>query len=139
MSNDSTTLYLRGMSRALVREAKAEAARQGKTLAAIVSESLAQTLARGPRRNADRSASKKDWAWYERNHADLLERYRGEYVAVVDQAVVDHDADFTRLATRVFARLEGRAVLMPRVSLTPKRVIRLRSPRALVKRRVPPT
>jgi heme exporter protein D len=41
MASEQTTLYLRGLPRQLVREAKAAAARRGSTLAALVSDSLA--------------------------------------------------------------------------------------------------
>src|SRR5207253_146106 len=44
MATGVTTLYLRGMSTELVREAKAKAARRGGTLASVVSEALARSL-----------------------------------------------------------------------------------------------
>lgn len=34
-----------------------------------------------------------DIRWYEKNAAALLERFEGEHLAIVDQAVVDHDLD----------------------------------------------
>jgi Family of unknown function (DUF5678) len=126
---DRTTLYLRGVPTRVVREAKAVAARRGSTLAALVGETL------------DRSLQEHDWSgeaagddlresmrWYERNRRDLLPRYRGEYIAVLNRQVVDHDKDFAVLAARIFARLGSRPVFMPRVQEQEARA-RVRSPR----------
>jgi len=58
----------------------------------------------------------------------LLRRYRGEYVAIVDAAVVDHGRDFGALATRVFARFGSRNIYMPRVQAG-EATAQIRSPR----------
>jgi hypothetical protein len=73
-------------------------------------------------------ALRENMLWYERNRRRLLARYRGEYVAVVNRAVVDHDRDFSALAERVFARHAGQPVFAPRVQGSEARA-RLRSPR----------
>ncbi len=127
MASERTTLYLRGLPRQLVREAKAAAARRGSTLAALVGDSLAQSFQAGtPDEPGD--ALRENMRWYERNRRRLLTQYRGEYVAVVDRAVVDHDRDFSALAERVFARHGGRPIFAPRVQELEARA-RLRSPR----------
>lgn len=128
MSNARSTLYLRGVSTDLVREAKAAAARRGSTLASLVSDSLTQTLREEASGQTPEDGMRENKLWYERNHGRLLGRYRGEYVAVVDRAVVDHDRDFSALAARVFARHGDRPVFAPRVQEKERRV-RLRSPR----------
>ncbi len=123
-----TTLYLRGVPTDLVREAKAAAARRGSTLASLVSDSLAQSLlGEAPGAPPDHGLGENK-RWYERNRRRLLARYHGEYVAVVDQRVVDHDRDFSALAARVFARHGGRPVFAPRVQEKEPRAL-LRSPR----------
>ena len=66
--------------------------------------------------------------WYDKHRSRLLQRYAGDYIAVVDQAVVDHDADFDALAARVFSRLGNRSVYMPRVQADEAQA-RIRSPR----------
>ena len=130
----TTTLYLRGVPVELVREAKAEAARSGKTLATLVAESLEQRL-KGPRAHrASASKLHEDVAWYERNRDQLLEKYRGHTVAIVDRAVIDHDRDFERLARRVFARFGARSIFMPRLTGEGERV-RVRSPRVRARTR----
>jgi hypothetical protein len=128
MSSQRTVLYLRGMRRPLVREAKAEAARRGSTLAALVSDSLARTLAEGGPRPARDTELHESRLWYERHRAGLLARYRGQYLAVIDGRVVDHDSDFSALAERVFARHGARRVFMPRVQ-EKDAPARMRSPR----------
>lgn len=126
MASERTTLYLRGVPTQLVREAKAAAARGGSTLAALVSDSLAQSL-RGDGEPLG-GELRENMLWYERNRRRLLARYRGQYVAVLDRAVVDHDRDFAALAARVFGRHGGRPVFVPRVQEKETRA-RLRSPR----------
>ena len=128
MASERTTLYLRGVPTQLVREAKAAAARRGSTLAALVSDSLAQSLREDAPGEPLGNGLRENRLWYERNRRGLLARYRGEYVAVVDRAVVDHDRDFSALAARVFARHGGRPVFAPRVQEKEARA-RLRSPR----------
>lgn len=114
------TLYLRGVPEELVREAKAVAARQGKTLTALVTETLAAALRAGPgkRIGARRDLPpdfRKSMAWFEAHKKTLTRRYPGEYVAIVGTRVVDHDRQFDPLARRMFARLGVRPIFMPRI------------------------
>lgn len=128
MASERTTLYLRGVPRHLVREAKAAAARRGSSLAALVSDSLARSLAEGDTRELPNDGLRDGRLWYERRRRELLARYAGEYLAVIDRQIVDHDRDFSALAARVFARHGGRPVFMPRVQEKDEPA-RLRSPR----------
>ncbi len=130
MGEQSTgTLYLRGVPRELVREAKAEAARRGMSLTAFAKEALARALGRTSEEDQDVVRPiRPDLDWFEANRQRLLRRYREEYVAVVNRRVVDHDADFGALAARVFAKYGRRPVAIPKVTPEP-RVIHLRSPR----------
>jgi len=68
--------------------------------------------------------------WYEKNRSRLLRQHPGEYIAIVDRAVIDHDLDFEALARRVFARIGVRPVFMPRVQAG-EGGARVRSPRRL--------
>ena len=124
-ASDLTTLYLRGVPRRIVREAKAAAANAGKTLGRWVSEQLAHaTEGAGGHPAAD--ALDADMAWFERNRHKLERDYSGEYIAIVDQRVVDHDPDFDPLARRTFKQYGVRPICMPKVG---RREIRVRSPR----------
>jgi Family of unknown function (DUF5678) len=127
-SSERKSLFLRGMPVELLREAKAAAARRGETLTTIVAEALTRSLGVDsvPQRGPD--ALEREMAWYRKNLPALLRRYPGEYVAIVDAAVVDHDRDFSPLAGRVFARFGNRSIYMPRVQAA-ERVARVRSPR----------
>jgi Family of unknown function (DUF5678) len=122
-------VYLRGIPSDVVREAKAAAAKRGVTLAGFVADTLARAL-RDPMPVAKDPADdlSKEMRWYERNRDRLLREFGGEYIAVLDNAVIDHDADFEALAERVFAKHGARNLFMPRVSKI-KLTLRVRSPR----------
>ncbi|HTD47994.1 MAG TPA: hypothetical protein VK881_12075 [bacterium] len=122
----NTTLYLRGIPTDLVRELKARAARQGLTLTALATTALARALGAPPQ--DDLGPLEADMAWYEAHKRSLLRRYAGEYLAVADRRVLDHDADFSALAARVFAKVGVRPVFMPQC-VGPNQIVHLRSPR----------
>jgi len=123
MSSPTTSLFVRGMSIAAIRRAKAEAARRGETLGRVLTDALRRSF--GAQDEDDALAA--DVAWFEREKAALARRYRCQWVAIVNRAVVDHDRDFGSLSRRVFAKYGVRSIFMPRVDATP--VVRLRSPR----------
>lgn len=125
----TATLYLRGVPRDLVREAKVTAARRGITLTALVKEALASTLERSLSLAEDLPEDfRRDWAWYERNKSKLLKRYRNQYVAIINRKVVDHDTESHTLAQRVFDRYGVRSIPMPKV-IAKERVVHIYSPR----------
>ena len=129
-----TTLYLRALPEALVREAKATAARRGITLAALVSEALQRAVGskvgRGQptRGKGTVQGLTESMRWFEENRERLLRRYRDQYVAVDHNRVIDHDRNFDVLARRIFAKLGTRPVFMPKVTAE-ERVVRIPSPR----------
>jgi len=128
MPEPTKALFLRNLPTELVREAKAAAARRGTSLTAFVSEALTRSLRVENAPSDEPDILADDIAWYQRNRSKLLQRYRGEYVAIVDRAVVDHDRDFNALAERVFGRFGYRSIYMPRVQRE-EVVVRIRSPR----------
>lgn len=121
----TTTLYVRGVPRPLVREAKAAAAREGRTLGGWVTDRLALST-RTREAGLEQDSLREDVEWYGANRARLERRYHGEYVAIVEQLVVDHDVAFDALARRVFDRFGARSIFMPRVG---RERVRVRSPR----------
>ncbi|HEY3236546.1 MAG TPA: hypothetical protein VGJ84_17645 [Polyangiaceae bacterium] len=129
---DSTTLYLRGIPRKVLRETKAAAAREGVTLSRWVSDLLARSIGtetgRWPRPAADARVGELEdaKAWYESRKVQLERKYGAQYIAILGRRVLDHDTDFDRLARRVFAKIGLRPVYMPRVG---EWEIRIRSPR----------
>ena len=52
---------------------------------------------------------------YGRQHAELKDRYLGEYIAMHKGQVVDHDVDFPALRQRVRQRFGRTAVMITRV------------------------
>lgn len=125
---DTGTLYLRGVPRQLVREAKAEAARRGMSLTAFAKEALARALGTTAAEDDKGIESiRPDLEWFEANRKRLVKRYRDEYIALINRKVVDHDSDFGALAQRVFAKYGVRSIAMPKV--TPEeRVVNIRTP-----------
>jgi hypothetical protein len=128
MKARTTTLYLRNVPAAAARAAKAEAARRGEPLGRVFADALAHHLGAAAPTATDTDLA-SDREWLAANRARLAHRYAGEYIAIVDRAVVDHDREFEPLASRVFARYGVRSVLMPRVEREPAPA-RTRSPRA---------
>lgn len=125
---ETKALFLRNLPTELVREAKAAAARRGETLTKIVAEALARSLGLVGETPAPANDLDEDMVWYRKNRSRLLRRYRGQYVAIIDGRVVDHDGEFGALAGRVFKRFGNRNIYMPRVQ-TSEPVVRIRSPR----------
>lgn len=128
-TQDTGTLYLRGVPRKLVREAKAEAARRGMSLTAFAKEALARALGATTSREEPEGieAIRPDLDWFEANRKRLLRRYRNEYIAIVNRKVVDHDPDFGALARRVFAKYGVKSIAMPKVTAE-ERVVNIPSP-----------
>jgi hypothetical protein len=107
------TLYIRGVPENVVRRAKAAAAREGLTLTAFVVRALVQATG-GEETYGGESSIRDDMAWFEANSDDLMSRYSGEYVAIIDGRVVDHSRSFNGLARRVFDRYGVRPIYMPK-------------------------
>lgn len=122
-----TTMYLRGVRQEIAREAKALAAREGVTLAALVERALERETRRHTPGTGRLSEIAREMDWYEANEDELLERYRGRVLAIVGGEVVDHDQDAQALAARVAERYGARSVYMPRCERIP-RTADVRSP-----------
>jgi hypothetical protein len=124
----SKAVFLRNVPTGLIREAKAAAARRGVTLTTVFTEALSRSLSVHGATQAPANDLQPDMAWYRKNRAKLLRRYKGEYIAIIDGAVVDHGRDFNEVGTRVFARFGNRNIFMPLVQASDE-VVRVRSPR----------
>lgn len=122
----NTTLYLRGVPTRLVRELKSQAARRGMTLTALAIAGLSGAF--GAESQDDLKPLEADMGWYEAHRRQLLRRYPGEYVAILNGRVLDHDSDFSALAGRVFAKVGVRPLFMPQC-VAGDQVVHLRSPR----------
>lgn len=66
---------------------------------------------------------------FDRLRDELLARHEGQYVAIHNAQVIDHDTDEVVLAARTAERLPGQVVHIRRVSLEPQADLSIRSPR----------
>lgn len=68
-------------------------------------------------------------AAYRSLHAQLVKHYLGQFVAIHDGQLVDHDSDPVTLLQRVRTQFPDRVVLRRRVELTAERELHVRHPR----------
>lgn len=68
---------------------------------------------------------------FETQHVDLLKQYAGQYIAMHEGRVVDHDADRASLGRRVRARYGNETLLITPVLEQVHREIRVRSPHSV--------
>jgi len=122
---DNTTLYLRDIPKTLVRDLKARAALRGMTLTDLVIETLSRSA--GDDGLAALRPLEADMTWYEAHKPNLLRRYRGEHLAILNKRVIDHDENFDALARRVFATIGVRSIFMP-LCVDPEPVFHFHSP-----------
>lgn len=78
--------------------------------------------------DANRSAMEQNVEAYQAMHGELVGRYLGQYVAICDGRLVDHDPDPVALLQRVRARYPDQVVLRQKVERTPERELRIRHP-----------
>jgi hypothetical protein len=67
--------------------------------------------------------------FYEDNFGGILEVYEGQFVAILDNGIIDHDTDRLRLLERVYRELGYRAVFVPFVAPPPVPIRRASGPR----------
>ena len=79
-------------------------------------DQLAQHIALTGYRSETEHSFAEDVRYFKENLQELLSKYRGKYVAIVNRRVVDADKDFSALARRVFDRYGCRDILMPKVT-----------------------
>lgn len=68
---------------------------------------------------------------YERQHSELLDQYRGRYIAMYHGAVIDHDMDRLALRRRVRKHYGSAAVLFTLVEDDPVQTFWMRSPQVV--------
>ncbi len=76
-----------------------------------------------------RPAMLQEQAAYKTMHADLLRNFEGQFVAVHQGQVIDHDTDELALSQRVRLRLPDAVILIRQVLPQMERVLHFRSPR----------
>ena len=66
---------------------------------------------------------------FEEQKSQLLAQYAGQYIAMHQGNVVDHDLNLRALHLRVFENLGHKPVLLKQVTTEPERELVFRSPR----------
>ncbi|MCB0199951.1 MAG: hypothetical protein KDI03_07755 [Anaerolineae bacterium] len=79
--------------------------------------------------DARRPAMLREQAAFRSMHADLLTTHEGEFVAVYQGEVIDHDVDELALSKRVRQLFPSAVILMSQVLPEIERVFHIRSPR----------
>jgi hypothetical protein len=64
-------------------------------------------------------------------HPQLIKQYKGQYVAIYQGQVVDHDSDPVELLKRIKKQYPEQTVLRRKVEDDPEPVLRFRSPRLI--------
>ena len=84
--------------------------------------------AQDPNDDAEAAMTREEAA-YRAMHTDLTARYAGEYVAIYQGQLIDHDRDELALLRRLDAQYPNEVVLMKQVRPLPEPELRFRSPR----------
>ncbi len=58
----------------------------------------------------------KNWPWFEEHYDELVRKFDGEFVAVHEQKVVDHDRELSALMNRIEAKYPADHVFVDFVS-----------------------
>jgi hypothetical protein len=113
----------------LNRSAAEQGIEPAQLLVRLVEEYLAGELRTQPEFTEQEKKINWEQQQYEAQHSDLLHRFKGEYIAMHEGKVVDHDQDAVALGRRI-RKLYGKiAVLITRVGEEPMLTITVRSPR----------
>jgi len=93
----------------------------------VLLATIANTFAPYPV-NSNRAAMKKEIAAYKTMHAELVEKYLGQYVALYQGKVVAHETDPVALHRRITATYPGKVVLCRKVQKEVEPILHMRSP-----------
>ena len=102
----------------LAQEIQTEAERRDTSVDELVNQWLAEQLWRAKQKKIQEEAER-----FRAQHAQLLFKYRGRYIAMREGRVVDNDADLSKLHTRIRARYGNEAILMTPVNDEPIQTI----------------
>jgi len=80
--------------------------------------------------SSERAVAREEAAFY-RLHPELWQKYPGQYVAIYNEEVVDHDSDQVALYLRVKARYPGQFVWIAPIKETAVEEYVIHSPRSV--------
>lgn len=108
-----------------------EKAKQSRTdVSALVNDVVANAFV--PETSAKNPAQEKmmqEVEAYQQMHPQLVEKYAGQFVAIHNGQLVDHDSDKEALFARIKERFPNQVVLQRQVLENPDPVFHFRSPR----------
>lgn len=58
----------------------------------------------------------KNWSWFEKHYDELVKKFDGEFVAVHEKKVVDHDKELSALMKRIESKYPADRVFVDFVS-----------------------
>lgn len=58
----------------------------------------------------------KNWSWFEKHYNELVEKFDGEFVAVYEQKVVEHDKELNALMKRIKSKYSADRIFVDFVS-----------------------
>ena len=100
-----------------------DAEQEARSVNDLVNEAVEHYL-----RERQRAKLDQEIAAYEAMHAELRQKYLGQWVAVHEQKLVDHDRDGSALYRRIRARYGQTSVLLRQVTDQPVEEVWLRTP-----------
>jgi hypothetical protein len=124
MSEQITITVSNEIYRQIVKQAEADR----RHVSDIVNDVLTDTFSH-PKSgvNPSRERMLKEVEAYKNMHASLVEKYFGQYVAIYQGELVDHDADKEALFFRIREKYPHQVVLQRQVLPEPDPVLRFRS------------
>ena len=94
----------------IYRQVENVAATTGRDVVDVLLETISRTFAPFPG-NPQRAAMKKEIEAYKAMHPELVKKYLGQYVAIYQGRLVDHDAYPVALHQRITAAFPHKTVL----------------------------
>jgi hypothetical protein len=115
----------------LYQHARRVAKSRQQDVADVLAESI--VLPRGFDDSVDSSIPDKDFererAAFLTTHTQLVQKYLGQYAAIYQGELIDHDVDLASLMERIDQRYPDTFVLVRKVEVNPERTYYFRSPR----------
>ena len=108
----------------LEEQLRPEAERRQTSIEELVNEWLTNQLWQEWHKRIDEESQR-----FQAKHAELRAQYAGEYIAMRDGTVLDHDADLSTLHQRIRAQYGDEPILMAPVTSQPSQSFKVLSPR----------
>ena len=112
----------------IYNQVESVAATTDRAVVDVLLETISQAFAPFPV-NPQRTAMKREIEAYKAMHPELVKNYLGQYVAVYQGKLIDHDPDLVALHQRITAKYPHKTILSRLVQNEAEPILRMRSPR----------